>query len=444
MKNYGYQEPILEEKDYIFGATLTPKIINPSGQWLDFVPKKEIQRNQFIDSYNCTAYGSLEQLETLVKKQFGDDWNKSERFTGIEAGTYPPGNDPQKVYESIRKDGVIDESLLPFNETIQSVDVYYSLDNPGVCVREGQNWLDLHDFYHDWVITRFTPKDRKANLLKEALKSSPLGVSVYAWTERDGLYVKEDGDADNHWTLLVGYEDGKYWIVSDSYDKTIKHLAWGYNFTWAKRIDLRKRTMPRAKANYYIEILKNIRDLLTSIYNKLGSQEDLQRRTFLMQLQLLQLQLANIMSKMPPETEAGKKLYEVAKSCLGKDMAPTQNIYGCAEALNTVVRKAFGWSVGGGASTYWLNDALSRNPKFYRLTDNSKAKPGDIIISPSGWGNGKLSNGHVGIVGENGKILSNNSESYLWDDHLTIDWWNKYYKDYGGFPVHIFRPDFPC
>ena len=71
--------------------------------------------------------------------------------------------------------------------------------------------------------------------LKTELKSSPLGVSVNAWHKAGDLYVKEKGSRDNHWTLLFGYEDGKFWKIYDSYEDNIKHLAWDYDFGFVKR-----------------------------------------------------------------------------------------------------------------------------------------------------------------------------------------------------------------
>lgn len=68
-----------------------------------------------------------------------------------------------------------------------------------------------------------------------ALRFSPLGVSVVAWQEgSDGKFYKESGQSDNHWTTVVGFKKGDYWLSRDSYDGD-KKLDWGYNFGMVKR-----------------------------------------------------------------------------------------------------------------------------------------------------------------------------------------------------------------
>ena len=132
-----------------------------------------------------------------------------------------------------------------------------------------------------------------------------------------------------------------------------------------------------------------------------------------------------------------KVIYEYAKSCLGQKKAPIYKDYGCAEALNNIVREALGEEIGGGASTYLMYQTLKNSPKFKKM-----AAPiiGDIIISPSGYGaTGKIPNGHVGIISDNGKIMSNNSLTLKWDEYYTLESWKKRYEKTGGYPVDFFQ-----
>ena len=129
-------------------------------------------------------------------------------------------------------------------------------------------------------------------------------------------------------------------------------------------------------------------------------------------------------------------IYEEAIKCLGKNMAPINKSLGCVEAVNNIAIRAIGNSLGGGYSTYWLYNALTTSKRFKKIKEPLR---GDIVISPSGFGNGKLSNGHVGICGELDTIMSNDSAKLLWLKNYTIDSWKKRYFTKGGFPVDFFR-----
>jgi hypothetical protein len=76
--------------------------------------------------------------------------------------------------------------------------------------------------------------------MKEALKYSPLGVSVTAWYEEDGVYV-DRGQLNNHWCVCYGYiedEGETYWKIFDSYDHSTKMLHPDHNISFCKRYSL--------------------------------------------------------------------------------------------------------------------------------------------------------------------------------------------------------------
>jgi len=64
---------------------------------------------------------------------------------------------------------------------------------------------------------------------------------------------------------------------------------------------------------------------------------------------------------------------------------------------------------------------------------------GNVIISPTGSGNGKI-RGHVGIIGENGKIMSNSSANGLWEENFTVKKWVDLYRGVGGLRIFVFEP----
>jgi hypothetical protein len=64
---------------------------------------------------------------------------------------------------------------------------------------------------------------------------------------------------------------------------------------------------------------------------------------------------------------------------------------------------------------------------------------GDILISPTSYGNGKISSGHIGIVGKSNIIMSNNSNNGKFEENYTMTTWKHYFVEKGGFPMKFFR-----
>lgn len=134
-----------------------------------------------------------------------------------------------------------------------------------------------------------------------------------------------------------------------------------------------------------------------------------------------------------------EKLYVSALVCLGKDATPNDLVpdeLACAETVNAIHKYAFWFEIGGGASTYQMYKALLSHKDFIKV---DQPMAGDIVISPTGYGNGKLSNGHVGIVGANDTIMSNSSKTGTFESNYTLVSWKKRYVTLGGYPMHYFR-----
>jgi hypothetical protein len=243
IKQYGYIADEIQDSDYILGGLNLPtEVLREDGQWDLFLPEIEIQRNEKYETFNCTSFGTLNCLETLFKRLFGEERNWSERYVGICAGTNPAlgGNSPQKVIETIRKDcGLLNDVVLPMNDA-DTLEEYYSPNPiPWLMKEFGRKFLEEYRIGHEWL-WRDSQRENKINCLKDALQYSPLGCAVCAWEKDGGLYVKPTGAEDNHWCLIFGYDDGKYWKIFDSYDSTIKFLDWNYNFERVKRYHLEK------------------------------------------------------------------------------------------------------------------------------------------------------------------------------------------------------------
>jgi len=135
-----------------------------------------------------------------------------------------------------------------------------------------------------------------------------------------------------------------------------------------------------------------------------------------------------------PKPTLGELLYAEAKKCIDIDIAKTQNEFGCAEAVSYLIRRTFGETINT-VSTIALYVYLRDSKKWQKVTE---PLPGDIIISPTGMGNGKIKNGHVGIYGKT-HIMSNDSIKFTWQPNFTLTSWKKYYQQKGGYPVLFYR-----
>lgn len=273
MNKYGFLEPkSIEPEEYILGGytKLKGKVINPSGQYKDFLPAKDLQRQNGYESFNCTGYGTNTAIETLLafhgEKQIkensyiGEGFNFSERFTGIMAGTLPPGNDPHKVAESVRKGGLINDDLLPYGEINNTGDYYSPNPIDKDLISKGKDFLKRYKIRHQWV---FTGKGGRRDHLMEALTKGIVCVSADAWRERNGKYYKEKGARDNHYTTVYGYVYNEKWLIFDSYDNTHKELEWSYDFLYAKMFTVEKKTTTK-KPCWFCDIIKELWKFISS------------------------------------------------------------------------------------------------------------------------------------------------------------------------------------
>jgi hypothetical protein len=165
----------------------------------------------------------------------------------------------------------------------------------------------------------------------------------------------------------------------------------------------------------------------------------------LFKLQRILYELKNInMETNNKQTENGNKLYLTAKSLLGRDASPQDTApdsLGCADTVNKLVEAATGSPIERRLiSTYRMYQLLKQEKHRFQIVPQGEMLPGDIIISPTGYGNARaLAHGHCGIIGENEKILSNSSETGLLRENYTMTSWRKIYAETGEYPIIIFR-----
>lgn len=271
MKNYGLVlEPIVIEKDYLLGGfgSIGGTILQPDGQWDMYLPPDEFQNLNGVEPCACTSFGTLNALEILFRRLFGLPKNYSDRFLAKASGTIIPGNSPHKVAETIRKVGLVTQEAWPFDSLINTFDKFYA-EVPRSVYALATAFSEEFDFKHEYVPC--TPEG-----LKEALKYSPLGMSVYGWYQdldhnspTFGLYTKPQGAEDNHWICVYGFEDGKYWKVFDSYDSTHKKVAWTAMPLQAKRYFVAKQPFPVANPTWWRVFIKWVNQFTGLTYGRI-------------------------------------------------------------------------------------------------------------------------------------------------------------------------------
>lgn len=389
--NYGYIESITDLHEYILGSKKVPYIFyNDSGNWEEYLPEYENQTTKLgQETSGCTVWGAQNQIETFYKFVYGEEQNFSERFTYNLVPIEPhKGTNPQNTYDTIRKYGLIPEADLPMTDSLKEYTNKFKITR--TLLRKGQEFLKTHDIEPEllWDVR----PDNYIEILKDALKTSPIGVSVTAWRRVSDEYVSDSG-GNNHYCLLYKIdENGNPWVF-DSYDHSKKKLSKDHNIRRAIRIWVNKKTQNASTKHV---------SLLMAILNKLMNKQT---------------------------------LLDICTQHLGVDVTPKDTVddtVACVDTVSTllgIVRRETPHMVSTIALNAWLKD-------YYMLVD--VPQPEDIVISPT---EGKRI-GHVGIVMEDGLIASNNSfginRGKFTKTH-TLDTWTKYYKDKQKLPVFIYR-----
>ena len=203
----------IKKEHWVMGANseIKGEPLVPNADWTPYCPAGEVQKNTFFDSYNCTGFGFTNRAE-MIFKRLGVERNFSDRGLGIVAGTRPPGNSPFTVAEAARKNGLLDEEDLPFDEFINNVTDYFS-PSPltSSLAKKALAFLSFREPQHDWVSTDLSS-------LKYALQFSPLLITVTAWYRNEkGLYYCPPGVQNQHDTTLIKINPDGTKVVFDSY-----------------------------------------------------------------------------------------------------------------------------------------------------------------------------------------------------------------------------------
>lgn len=242
-KNFIY--PTITERHYRLGSVVSP-ILRENGDWRDFLPPEERQNIRGIESSACYIEAQQHAIATILEEQFGmNDNNFSARFNALKSNGTDYGGDPLEGAESIRKDGLIPDALMPFGDDIQSWSDFHSWKgvNESLCEKTGKDFLDDWILNYEIVFERGESKEVKYRRLKEALKYSPIPMSVYGWVDENGVYIKPESENDNHLTLCVYVDEQNRPYFFDTYSPFIKISEPFYNSDFALKWSVKENEM---------------------------------------------------------------------------------------------------------------------------------------------------------------------------------------------------------
>jgi len=228
-KNPGFSEKLeikdSTEEDYQFlGATkLSSQVLQSNGDWSDFLPKLEVQRNQFLDTYSCTNFALCNVMEILHKRLYTEEINFSDRYSATTSNTaYRQGNSHKNVADTARKYGFVPEEVYPFlPET--TMDKYYGKPSKEI-IDMGMKWVVENEFGYEKVA--------RADF-DEALKYSPLQVAVDSRTNK----ISDFKGADHSVVLISGGNNKK---VFDSYLNRFINYDTNYPFSFGQKYYYKK------------------------------------------------------------------------------------------------------------------------------------------------------------------------------------------------------------
>lgn len=205
------------ESDWIAGSNsqIEYKIENPSGNWTDYLPQEEWQYDPIgFDTMACVTFSALSILETLYSFKTGTKRNFSDRFTATLSGTLPTGNYLWRVGDSIRKDGLVDESDWPMIDN-PKWDTYYTMPPIGIINK-------AKEFLKEWQVQYEVIDFSRESLLKHILQA-PIQVVF-----------------PNHAVMLFSTTEQIYKYF-DSYSPFVKERSG--SFIFAQKYILNKKTM---------------------------------------------------------------------------------------------------------------------------------------------------------------------------------------------------------
>ena len=255
-RQYGYIPDVQTEKDFVFGSSSIPQdILQPDGNWREYLPVKELQAPYGFETYACTVFSILTCVEILIKRRYGIEKNYSDRFLAVASGTKNPGNSPRTVADFLRKIGVVPQDAWPYTPEVNSWDKW-ATTLPKELYDLAKDFTDEFDF-------RYAIVPPYQGDISKALMMSPLMISFYAWRPENGKYIRPRGMTDNHAVAMFDETEGDYREIFDSYDSpNIKKLEWKDEPQYAMRFWVQKKTEVEERKSVIWQTIMSILKLI--------------------------------------------------------------------------------------------------------------------------------------------------------------------------------------
>lgn len=280
IKSFTY--PVIKDSDKNFEKKfgdngISGSIINETGDWTKYLAPNELQSQNGVESSACFVEANQKTIGILKEYQYGiKDENYSARFNALLSDGTEVGGDPLKGAYSIKKDGLIPQSMMDWKD-IETWGDYHSWKgtDKDKCISKGQQEAREWDKKYYILFEKDDPIEVKYNNIRQALKRSPVPISVYAWLEKDGAYYKPNGADDTHLTtaIVVDIKDNCL-IVQDTYEPFIKKLAPNTNpdfgMYWIIRNKSPEEVLKDAQKNFIILLLEYVAYLFKKIGNVAG------------------------------------------------------------------------------------------------------------------------------------------------------------------------------
>lgn len=421
-KTYGLdierEEREQSSEDWVFGAS--NEILGGFAEGIDlmpYMPTGELQRGKedFQDCVTRAYHNIIEaKINYMVRNNLLKDRtlkflkdNKyfdkegsvafSDRFIAIKSGTTRNGNSIKAPIDAIHRHGLIPKSLLPASKRM-SWEEYHDPKKITAEMEElGKEFLSYFLINYDKVFAR------DFNEAKDLV-----AVGVNAWQESDGVYINTEAN----WNHCVANSDlPTIFQCFDNYLDT--------DGDWVKKV-----------APDYFFYGHGYRVIINESA-EIQEQLNLIQKAFLAIIEMF-----NNLKKKPMN-----KITELALAKEGTDFTPDYPVsdeVSCALAVTTILKEA-NPTIPIITGTWTLDDFLAKSSKFERVSEPvGDPKAGDIVISPTGYGNGNFP-GHVGIYIDKFNIMSNNSNTGLWETNYTRESWRNRYFYKGGFPIRLYR-----
>lgn len=276
--------PEIKESDRKFGAGITGDIIREDGNWRDYLPPVEDQNVRGIESSACYIEGQQHSIATIQEEEFSlPDQNYSSRFSALLSGGTQVGGDPIAGAKSIKYDGLIPDSKMPFGNDVTSWDDFHSWKgvDQSECKNLGKDFANTWDLNFKIAVEISYPLETKYIQLREALKRSPVPMSVVAWYERNGKYYKPEGLRDSHLVEAVYLNDKNEITIRDTYPPYEKVLEANTNFEFALYWVVKKKGLTTEQISLFQRIINAIKEALGLVQKQVDALpvKDIQKDT---------------------------------------------------------------------------------------------------------------------------------------------------------------------